>query len=73
MPDRRPVGRGIIICPARIGRKASDRRIGNDVLAVYRIIVFLDMIFRRIGGKSNLRRVVIFAVCPAKGLSDFLQ
>ena len=73
MPDRRPVGRGIIICPARIGRKASDRRIGNDVFAVYRIIVFPDMVFRRICGKCNLRRIAIFAVCPAKGLGDFPQ
>lgn len=73
MPDRCPVGRGIIIHPARIGRKASDRSIGNDVFAVYRIIVFSDMVFRRICGKFNFRRIAIFTVRPAKGLGNFLQ
>ena len=73
MPDRCPVGRGIIIHPARIGRKASDRSIGNDVFAVYRMIVFSDMVFRRICRKFNLCRVAIFAVRPAKGLGNFLQ
>ena len=37
------------------------------------IIVFSDMVFRRICGKFNFRRVAIFAVCSAKGLGDFLQ
>ena len=73
MPDRCPVGRSIIIHPARIGRKASDRSISNGVFAVYCIIVFPDMVFRRICGKFNFRRIAIFTVRPAKGLGNFLQ